>query len=404
MSHNGRRVGLIFGGTSSEHLISVASARGVAEALDDLGCDIRLVRIDRSGVWRIVSSVDVADDESSDDGRADDADPSTAPPIGPQPALLRDLDVVFPVLHGVGGEDGTVQGLLELLGIPYVGCGVLSSALAMDKLMTSRLLAADGLPVIPTRCVTSVDDADDVVRGLDFPVFVKPNRAGSSVGASRVDSAAGLYAAVGAALAEDSTALIQPVVSGAEVSIGVLQYSDGTVAATGPSLLHLGDGQQFFSYDGKYGGGQTRLQIPAPLPATLIATLQNLAIAAFESINGTGLARVDFFVEGVDVADDTDSAPHIVINEINTLPGLGRTSHYPRLWQAAGVTHTDLVGELLATALRGAADTRSAKVSRPAGDVSAGGVSAARGGVSAGGAVAGAAASVRAGVVPAGSS
>ena len=347
-------IGVIFGGANSEHEVSIRSARSVVAALATSGWRVRLLGIDRAGAWHAVPSVDAFVRGTT----AASADHTL--PRGPRDGQLDGLDVVFPVLHGRGGEDGTVQGALELAGLPYVGCGVLASALAMDKRMAARMLEAEGIPVVDTRSVTSVAELDEMVDGMPLPLFIKPNRAGSSVGAARVDSIDGLAAAVRTALLEDSTVLVQPLVVASEVSIGVLERAGGVLGVTGASLLRLGGDDTFFSYDGKYGagagsasGGQgnagrgnpvhdTRLEIPAILPSELLATLQGMALVAFDALGCSGLARVDFFVTG---------AGEIFLNEVNTMPGFARHSHYLRLWESTGLTYRELVDELVDRAL-----------------------------------------------------
>ncbi len=333
MSLEGLRVGVVFGGANSEHDVSLGSARGVTEALSALGARVRLLGIDRDGVWHRSQSIDQLATSGQANGHG-----GSALRRGPGPDDLAGLDLVFPVIHGRGGEDGTVQGVLETARLPYVGCGVLASALAMDKRMTARLLETAGLPVVDTRTVGSVEELADVAADLPLPLFVKPNRAGSSVGASRVDRPEELVPAVALALSEDRTALLQPLVVADEVSIGILQTSEGDVHASGASLLRLGDGQRFFSYSGKYEGGSS-IEIPALLARELLRTLQNMAITAFDQLDCTGLARVDFFVGR--------GGGEILLNEVNTLPGLGRHSHYPRLWAAAGIGYEQLVDHLV---------------------------------------------------------
>ena len=332
-------VGVVFGGANSEHEVSVRSARGVGGALAANGWRVRLLGIDRGGAWHEVESVD------DFEGLSAAASAARRPP-GPRDGQLDGLDVVFPVLHGVRGEDGTVQGLLELAGLPYVGCGVLASALAMDKRMASRMLAAEGIPVIDTRSVTSFDELDEVVGGMPLPLFIKPNRSGSSVGVSWVDALDELLPAVRGAMLEDSTVLIQPAQRGTEVSIGVLEQPGGALAVTGASVLRLPASATHFSYKGKYGTARdddhARLEIPAELPAELLASLQGAARAVFDTLGCAGLARVDFFVD-----------PHgdIVVNEVNTMPGFAEQSHFPRLWAAAGVGYRDLVDRLVEGAM-----------------------------------------------------
>ncbi|MCU1534123.1 MAG: D-alanine--D-alanine ligase [Glaciihabitans sp.] len=332
---SGYRVGVVFGGANAEHNVSVASARGVAASLERLGAATVLLGVDRGGAWhRLVGVDDLAGLHGAVRGPRD---------------LLAGIDVVFPIIHGRGGEDGSLQGALEVACIPFVGSGVLASALGMDKRAATRMLSASGIPTIETRSVTRIDELPQVVRGMPLPLFIKPNRAGSSVGADRVDDLESLVPTVQAALREDDVALIQPLVVGREVSVGILE-ARGEVRASGASLLHLGSDQEFFSYAGKYGGGETQLEIPARLDSTLLVALQNVAVAAFEQLGCAGLARVDFFV-----CDDGS----FVLNEINTLPGFSEQSHYPRLWRACGVEYDELVATLI----------REACVPEPAGAV-----------------------------------
>ncbi len=319
-------VGIVFGGASSEHEVSCSSARGVVAHLDRSLFDVVLFKIGRDGLWRRVEAVD----DDSEGG-----------------AVLPDcegIDVLLPVLHGRFGEDGTVQGLFELIGIPYVGCGVLSSALAMDKSMAQSVLSAAGLPTVPTVSLTSSTRASaaEAVAGLGYPVFVKPNRAGSSVGVSRVDEPKELEAALDLALAFDSTALLQPLMVAEEVDLGVLQRVDGTLEV-GESLhiLRAAD-SSFFDYAAKYTDGGHEFEIPAKVSGEIAATLERLAIAAFRSLDCEGLARVDFFLS----ADGT-----VVINEVNTMPGMTALSQFPSIWQASGVGYTELLNRLIDRAL-----------------------------------------------------
>jgi D-alanine-D-alanine ligase len=325
MSLDGLSVGVVFGGANSEHDVSVTSARSIIESLRLNGASVRPIYVAKDGAWRDVGAAP-APDQSWSSG----------------------LDAVFPIIHGSGGEDGTLQGALEIAGVPFVGSGVLASALAMDKWMSTRLLNAAELPTVETRRFRARDRADDValarlLDGLSFPLFVKPNRAGSSFGASRVERRSELRTAFDAAFAEDSVALIQPFVDAREVSIGILETATGEIVASGASLVHLATDQPFFTHDGKYGGGDSWIEIPAPLPVTLTIELQELARDVFETLGCRGLARVDFFVDRND---------EIVINEVNTLPGFGRNSHYPRLMREAGIDFDDLVETLVRAALQ----------------------------------------------------
>ncbi|MBC7402023.1 MAG: D-alanine--D-alanine ligase [Microbacteriaceae bacterium] len=320
-----KRIGIIFGGANNEHEVSCNSARSVASHLDPHRFEPVLIGIDRRGGWHRVDTVDVLADAIGGSRFPD----------------LDGIDIVFPALHGRFGEDGTVQGLLELARIPYVGCGVLSSALAMDKLLAQRLLERAGIPTIPTSAVTTATagDAPMLATALGYPVFVKPNRSGSSVGASRVESAEGVADAIVLALQHDSTALVQKTIVGDEVAIGVLQQLDGSLTVGAPLRIVTGDTNAFFDYTAKYtaGGGAT-LEVPAQIPDAASARLVELATLAFRTLYCEGLARVDFFLG----ADGT-----ITINEVNTLPGLTAFSQYPRLWQAVGVSYTELLSRLI---------------------------------------------------------
>jgi D-alanine-D-alanine ligase len=324
-----KRVGIIFGGANSEHEVSCHSAESVVEHLDAELYEAVLIGIDRGGLWHRVSSI--AELETT--------------VAGTRLPDLENLDVVFPVLHGRFGEDGTVQGMLELAGLPYVGCGVLASALAMDKQLTQRVLEASGIPTIKTRSVTAAtaQSAGVLAAEIGYPVFVKPNRAGSSVGASRVDTPEGLVDAVALALAQDSVALIQQTVVGDEIDLGVLQELDGTIAVGAPLRILTSDSTVFFDYAAKYtaGGGAT-LEVPAQIPETVAEQLVAYAKLAFETLGCEGLARVDFFV-GADGV--------ITLNEVNTLPGLTAFSQFPRMWQAKGLSYTALLSQLIERAL-----------------------------------------------------
>lgn len=319
-------VGVIFGGTSSEHDVSCSSARGVVAHLDRARFEVVLFKIGRDGLWSRVDSVD---------------DEATYGTLLPE---LQGLDVILPVLHGRFGEDGTVQGLFELVGIPYVGCGVLSSALAMDKHMAQSVLAAAGLPTVTTVGVTvgTRETAVDAAAELGYPMFVKPNRAGSSVGVSRVDDPADLDAALDLALASDSTALLQPLMVADEIDLGVLQRVDGELVVGEPLHILTAQGSDFFDYAAKYTDGGHEFEIPARISDELKATLERLAITAFRVLDCEGLARVDFFVS-------PDGS--VAINEVNTMPGMTALSQFPTIWQASGVEYTELLNQLIDRAL-----------------------------------------------------
>jgi len=318
-----KRIGIIFGGANSEHEVSLNSARSAFDNLDGALFEGVLIGIDKGGRFHRVETVDALADAEN----------------GTRFPDLDDIDVAFPVLHGRFGEDGTVQGMLELAGIPYVGCGVLSSALAMDKLLSQRVLEAAGIPTIPTRGITAEnrDDAIELSAELEYPLFVKPNRAGSSVGASRVETPDELLAAVDLALQHDTIALVQMAIVGEEIDLGVLQAVDGTLGVGAPLRIRPTH-SVFFDYEAKYTAGGAELEVPAQIPDELTAQLSEYARLAFRALDCEGLARVDFFV-GEDGA--------ITLNEVNTLPGFTAFSQYPRMWQAVGVSYTELLTRLI---------------------------------------------------------
>ncbi|MET0991500.1 MAG: D-alanine--D-alanine ligase family protein [Lacisediminihabitans sp.] len=318
-----KRIGIIFGGANSEHEVSLNSAKSAFDNLDGELFEGVLIGIDKAGKFHRVETVDALAD-AEDGTRFPDLD---------------DIDVAFPVLHGRFGEDGTVQGLLELSGIPYVGCGVLSSALAMDKLLSQRVLEAAGIPTIPSRGITADnrDEAIELSAELEYPLFVKPNRAGSSVGASRVETPDELFAAIDLALEHDTTALVQMAIVGEEIDLGVLQAVDGTLGVGAPLRIRPTH-SVFFDYEAKYTAGGAELEVPAQIPDALTAQLSEYARLAFRALDCEGLARVDFFVG----EDGT-----ITLNEVNTLPGFTAFSQYPRMWQAVGVSYTELLTRLI---------------------------------------------------------
>ncbi|HEY8913055.1 D-alanine--D-alanine ligase family protein [Lacisediminihabitans sp.] len=319
-----KTIGIIFGGANSEHEVSCASAMHVLANLDaDLFVGVPF-GIDRRGGWHRLASVD--DLEGAGEGtRFPDLD---------------GIDVVFPVLHGRFGEDGTVQGMLELAGVPYVGCGVLASALAMDKKLAQRLLEASGVPTIPTHSVTAATagEATALAADLGYPLFVKPNRSGSSVGVSQVQSPAELDAAIALALEHDTTALIQKAVEGDEVDLGVLQLVNGDLTIGAPLRVVKKGHSAFFDYASKYTEGAVELEVPARIPEEITERLVALARLAFTTLSCDGLARVDFFVG----RDGT-----LTLNEVNTLPGLTALSHYPRMWPPVGISYTELLTKLI---------------------------------------------------------
>jgi len=344
------RIAVLFGGRSTEHDVSCRSAAGVLQHLDRTKYEVVPVRITADGVWVVGT-----------DRRDGVIDVAALLAMTPQPdaalrpvdsiftavAALRDVEVVLPVLHGPYGEDGTVQGLLELAGIPYVGCGVLASATSMDKEFTKKILAAEGIAVADGVVLHSEQETVSAAERerLGLPVFVKPARGGSSIGVSRVDDWAELEAALAVARASDSKVLVEAAVPGREVDIAVLQHPDGTVA-TGPALeIKIGSGERFFDYDAKYSDGGTTFVIPADLPPVTAGLLADIAVRTFRALGCAGLLRVDFFLP--------ESAEGLTptVNEVNTMPGLTAMSQFPQIWQVAGLEYPELLDTLISTAL-----------------------------------------------------
>jgi D-alanine-D-alanine ligase len=340
------RVAIVFGGRSTEHEISCVSAGSVLAAIDRAKYDVMPVGITTKGRW-----VRVADDPAAlaiRDRRlpyVDDGEPILLPADPTELGAFADVDVVFPLLHGPWGEDGTIQGLLEMAGMPYVGSGVLASAVAMDKEYMKLLLGAAGLPVGKHVVHRLGEDVDErTLAGLEFPVFVKPARGGSSVGISRVDEMSQLSSALAEAHRHDPKALIEEMCSGREIECAVLEAVDGVGAeASLPGEIKVtGSGHSFYDFAAKYLDDAVELVVPADLPDQQTATVQSLACDAFVGLGCAGLARVDFFVDG-------DNA---VINEVNTMPGFTPISMFPRMWGATGVDYPALIDRLLQSALR----------------------------------------------------
>lgn len=354
------RVALLFGGRSSEHSISCATAGSVLEHIDRERYEVVPIGITREGRFVLQSddpaplaldrvpevtggdAVQLPDSSASRAMSATDASGAVR--------VLGDVDIVFPILHGRFGEDGTVQGLLDLMDVPYVGNGVLASAVAMDKHFAKTVIEHAGIRVAPWMTVSRRQWAaePDAVRARlgDFPmpVFVKPARAGSSVGVSRVETIFEFDRAMEIALAEDTRALVEAAVTGREIEVGVLGGRDGArPRASLPGEIVLDEGT-FYDFDAKYRGVPTaRTECPADLDPATIEALQQSAIHAFEAIEGSGLARVDFFV----------SPEHgIVLNEVNTMPGFTSISMFPVVWEASGVSYRELITELIELGLR----------------------------------------------------
>jgi len=352
------RVAVVFGGRSSEHAISCVSAGSVLTHLDRSRFDVVPVGIAPDGAW-VLGTDDPAALRIRDRALPSVDPTATALALPGDPTrggLLRldrarpgevfaGVDVVFPVLHGPFGEDGTIQGLLEMAGLPYVGAGVLASAAGMDKEFTKKLLAADGLPAgvltVLRRDQATVSQAERERLGL--PVFVKPARAGSSVGITRVTDWADLDAAIAVARAHDPKVLVEAAVVGREVECGVLELPDGTLRASLPAEIRVvGGTSDFYDFEAKYLDDVCEFDIPAKLDDDVAERLRDMAVAAFRALDCQGLARVDFFV-----GDDGE----LTVNEVNTMPGFTPISMYPRMWAETGVDYPTLLSTLIDTAL-----------------------------------------------------
>jgi D-alanine-D-alanine ligase len=356
------RVAVVFGGRSTEHQISCISAGGVLRALDPEEFEVVPVGITPEGAWVLVDNdperlaITSGRLPSIDEGSGAPvvwtADPSRGISVhepGHVPEVLSDVDVVFPLLHGPYGEDGTLQGLLELAGVPYVGSGVLASAAAMDKAVTKVLVAAAGIAQTPYVVISDREwsynraGALGSVRSLQLPVFVKPARAGSSVGISRVTDWADLELAIERAREHDPKTVIEQGIIGREIECGVLARTDGSgpEASVCAEIRVLGD-HDFYDFEAKYLDDVTELAVPADLPDEVSERVRRAACAAFDAVGCEDYARVDFFV--------TDGGD-VVFNEINTIPGFTHISLFPRMWQESGVEYPELVARLVRTAL-----------------------------------------------------
>ena len=359
------RVAVVFGGMSSEHAISCVTAGSVLAAIDREAYDVVPIGIATDGRWVLESGdPDRLRIESPERLPRVDGDRATitlAPeaastglvvtePSQP-PRTLGDVDVVFPLLHGPWGEDGTIQGMLEMAGVRYVGAGVLASAVSMDKAYMKVVLAAAGLPVMPSTTVTARQWAADPtacrerVGALGYPLFAKPARGGSSIGISKVHDATELDGALEEALRYDPKVLLEGYAAGArEVECGVLQALDGTPETSVPAEIRISGDHEFYDFAAKYLPEEhTELDVPAKLSDEVAAQIQEMSVRAFEAVDCEGLARVDFFVLPGD---------RVVVNEINTMPGFTPTSMYPRMWAASGVDYPALVDRLIRLALQ----------------------------------------------------
>lgn len=345
-----KRIAVIFGGKSSEHEVSRVSASYVISKIPKEKYEVVILGITKTGRWLLFDGElsAVADGSWEKDPRNKTAFISPDPSIGGITVITEDglhiikPDCVFPVLHGKNGEDGTIQGLLELSGIPYVGCGVLASAGCMDKIVTNIILEYAGVDQAAFTWFYVSDyrkNAEAIIGQIEndlpgYPVFVKPANAGSSVGVSKADSREELYAAIEKAAKEDSRILVEESIVGKEVECAVLGNDEPVASIPG----QIAPAAEFYDYDAKYNNAQSKLYIPAQISDELICKVKDTALKAYRTLGCTGLSRVDFFV--------TDDG-RVLLNEINTLPGFTSISMYPKLMAACGIEGSDLIERLI---------------------------------------------------------
>lgn len=346
------RVGVIFGGRSGEHEVSLRSAESVINALDRAKYDVVPIAITKQGQWLASSEatnlLPSAVLERADQRVAIFGDPTERGlarfPARGDAGQRESLDVIIPVLHGTYGEDGTIQGLLEMADVPYVGCGVLASAAGMDKVVMKRLFREAGLPIVDfTHFFRTQWEADPaaiesrVIEAIGFPCFVKPANLGSSVGISKAVDAKSLNAAIALAARFDRKTIVETGVDAREIEVSVLGNDEPVASLPGEIIPQTA---AFYDYKAKYVSADgARLAIPADLSAEQTAAVQQLAIRAFQAIDGSGLGRVDFFLER--------GTGRLLVNEINTMPGFTSISMYPKLWDASGIGYGELIDRLI---------------------------------------------------------
>ncbi|MGH0033579.1 MAG: D-alanine--D-alanine ligase family protein [Myxococcota bacterium] len=347
------RVGLLFGGRSTEHEVSIASANSILGALDPARYDVRLIAVSPDGRWHL-GHPSLPPDASV---RGEDVSLPAVPGVGglvrgesrgPGSSLAAEIDVVFPIIHGRGGEDGALQGLLEMAELPYVGSGVLGSAVQMDKDVAKRLLAAAGLPVVPWITIRGDALSDRALAGstgraveaVGLPCFVKPANSGSSVGTHRVRDVGDLEDAVRDAARFDTKVLVEKAIEAREIEVAVI--GNRAPEASLPGEIRMG--HEFYDYEAKYADDEgTELVIPADIDESEVERIRAMAVEAYRVLDAEGLARVDFLL-------DRDSG-ELYINELNSLPGFTESSMFPRLWEATGLPYPALIDRLIELAL-----------------------------------------------------
>ena len=359
------RVGVLFGGKSGEHEISLLSAQTVIRALDEAGYETVRLGITKTGEW-LTGGDPLAQlttrkngKGSGEEARFSLAARSAQFQLLEQSNRMPAVDLIFPVLHGPFGEDGTVQGLLELAELPYVGCGVLASAVAMDKISAKALFSAAGIPQVAYRPLLRRKWANDREKVLDelesalaYPLFVKPANLGSSVGVSKARDREEMARAIALACRYDRKVLVEAGVADArELEVSVLGNDEPRTSVVGEVI----PANEFYDYEAKYLDKGSRLVIPADIPAALAGEVRQLAARAFQALDGAGLARVDFLLSG---------DGQLFLNEVNTMPGFTDSSMYPKLWEASGVSLTELVRRLVEMALERQADRQQNRIHR----------------------------------------
>jgi len=337
------QVGVVFGGRSAEYAVSLLSARSIIEHLDASRYALHFLAIDKFGRWYYAKDAEMLLNGA--------LPPTPVEPVRPTELLpavewLSEVDVILPVLHGPYGEDGVLQGFLELTDLPYVGCGVLASAVAMDKGLSKRVFQAEGLPVLPFRLLYRRElagDRENLLTSLEttfsYPIFVKPANLGSSVGISRAENRDELWAGLQEAARFDRRLIVEQGIAAREIEISVLGNDEPVVSLPGEVI----PGKAWYDYEAKYQDAGSQTVVPAPLPPALTAQVQDLALRAFRAIDGRGLARVDFLL-------DKESGT-LYLNELNTFPGFTPISMYPKLWEASGLSYGALLDRLLSLAL-----------------------------------------------------
>lgn len=337
-----KKLGLVFGGRSAEHAVSITSANSLLKGFNSTKYEIVPLKISLDGVWMNPES-------SLQDILPENRTKLSVPSVSQKELfhfLQNEIDVFFPLLHGTYGEDGTIQGMFDMMSKPYVGCGVLGSSMAMDKDITKIILKNGGIPVVPGLVFYDFEWETDkhsavkkVAAEFGFPVFVKPANAGSSIGISKVKNIEDLLPAIDEAFRFDGKVLVEKGLSVKEIEISALGNITARVSLPGEVF----PGAEFYDYDDKYHSGKSTFKIPADISEELIRIIQSYAIKAFKLLNLEGMARIDFFID--------KTSNEVYLNEINTIPGFTPISMYPKMWEASGLSYTELLETLISLAL-----------------------------------------------------